>query len=175
MTLEYNYARRHFESLLFWAMTFLGAAVLIPCLILPAWFDYVAQARVNAEVAARKQNLTEAVETLDKQIQYQKYDPAAKEQLSAAEFGIVPEDVTPVVVDSPSAPYIEPETTPAVVWQPPSIDTRVRQLLHDYPAAKMFVAPETRPMLMAMGAGLLLTAMILLGQPTPPQHKDEEA
>lgn len=156
---------RHFESLLFWAMTLLGAGVLIPCLILPAWFDYVAQARINSDIAAQREILAGTVQTLEKQIQYQQHDPAAQEQQSAAEFGVVPEGVTAVVVDEPTAPYIEPEDSKPPAWQPPTIDTTVRQLLHDYPAAKMFVTPETRPILMAMGAGLLLMAVVLLGQP----------
>ena len=157
--------QRHFESLLFWAMTLLGAGVLIPCLILPAWFDYVAQARINADIAAQRDTLASSVETLEKQIQYQEHDPAAQEQQNAAEFGVVPDGVTPVVVDDPTAPSIEPEEPAPPKWQPPTIDTTVRQLLHDYPAAKMFVTPDTRPILMAMGAGLLLMAVVLLGQP----------
>lgn len=170
--------QRHFESLLFWAMTVLGAGVLIPCLILPAWFDYIAQARINADIAAQREVLAGEVRTLEKQIQYQQHDPAAQEQQSAAEFGALPDGVTPVIVDSPTAPHIEPEATTPATWQPPSIDTTVRQLLSDYPAAKMFVTPETRPILMAMGAGLLLTAVVLLGQPAsrvaPTGSEDED-
>jgi hypothetical protein len=38
-------------------------------------------------------------------------------------------------------------------------------MLVDYPAAQLFVKRESRPLLMALGAGMLLTAIVLLGQP----------
>ncbi len=41
----------------------------------------------------------------------------------------------------------------------------VEELMHRYPAAQMFVYPKTRAPLLFIGAGMIITAIVLLAPP----------
>lgn len=165
-------AARGFEFILFWTMALVGAATLAPCLVLPAWFEYQA---AHEELAGRERLLAEqlaAHQRITVQIEHLKHDPAYNLRIAQQEFPdlgrglqtvlIAPDTTEPLVEAAPGG--LNPEISrPGDVA--PEISEIVERLWERYPQAAIFARQDTRPVLMVLGAGLLLTAILLLGRP----------
>lgn len=159
------------ETALFWAMMVAGAATLAPCLVLPAWLEYHAQRlRLAAarEVQAHEQARAAAVR---KQVEHLHDDPAYLLRIAEHEFGQslnLPDVRTIRIAPSPDAAPADgppPPVTDGAADVLPELSAFVRQVLQRYPRVELFVSPTSRPILLAMGAGLLLAALLLLGSP----------
>ena len=162
------------EGLLFWVMALLGGAALAPCLILPPWLEYQAQLErrkaADAYVRALKQNL----DTAQKQIEHLRNDPAYIMRLGEQEFGDsihLPKVETVLIAPSPDSADdsgLTPETNPAAAANEPELVPELsaffERVLRQYPHAWLFVNSSTRPVLMSLGAALLVTAVVLLGR-----------
>lgn len=159
---------RFFEGLLYWTMAVVGGATLAPCVVLPALFEYEAQLAVNATAEQRNRELQERLTAVERQIAYVERDPSYLERLAGLEFGIVPPGVTPIIVENGAAEdAAAPAGTTRLAGEThvPELSHFVRKLLDKHPLAKIFVLPEARPIAMACGTILLVTAIVLLGAP----------
>lgn len=155
----------------FWLMLAAGAAVLIPCVLLPAWFEY----RVSVEEHAAYQRLVEdrrhRDERVVKQIEHQQHDPAYFERQMQREFGKTPSGLKVVMIE-PDAATRETEQAHAAAPVAPDeglvnaeVAVWVERTLDEYPITQLFLHDRSRPLLMAMGGALIIAAIVLLGRP----------
>lgn len=169
--------RRALNAALFWLMILLGGAALAPCLILPALLEYEEQRDETLAAQRRNDDLRYRLKVVEKQLAAIEHDTAYRERLARLEFGANPPGVTPIVITpsqseapGPSDPPPSESPTPPPA-EPPGL---ARDLLHEYPLAHMFVAPHTRPLIIALGGTMVAAAVILLGLiPTKDPPEDQ--
>ena len=151
--------------MVFWIMALAGGAVLAPCIILPPLFEYRAQLELNQQAEVRNAELRERLTAVAKQIEYIAADSAYVERLAREEFGITPPGVETILVEPAKDPAAGDDEATAVVDDGPlpGVSETARRLVSDYPLARVFVLPETRPIVIAFGAILMLAAVVLLG------------
>ncbi len=157
------------REILFWTAALLGAGLLAPSLILPAWLERQGQ----LEYLQREQELIAALkyrlQATRTQIEHVEKDPAYVLRLAQQEFGGgVPGPGGDTVVVEPGASTAEdalpPEVAESVTADDvlPELSAVVAQVMQRYPHAQMFVDYRRGP-LMAMGGVLVLTAVLLMG------------
>jgi hypothetical protein len=165
---------RSLETLLFWFMTLAGVAALAPSLILPAWLEYEAQLErrqvAEAQVAAQQFRL----QAVQKQIEHLRNDPAYVMRVAQQEFGrsIDGAKSETIYVDpSPDESDPQPPALAPAGLDPndpdqiiPELSAFLEQMVQRYPHTYLFVHSRTRPVLMAAGGLLILTAVVLLGR-----------
>jgi hypothetical protein len=158
------------EILMFWLMLAAGYAVLAPCLVLPAWLEYEAQLSQLRDRDAAVTALDEQVRQAKKQIDRNKNDPAYILRLAEREFGlsiatpniaVIPVQPSPPRDDAP--PAAGAASSPPIQDVLPELSAFLEQAVARYPYARLFVHETTRPVLLAMSGGLLVTAIMLLG------------
>lgn len=155
----------------FWLMLAAGAAVLIPCVLLPAWFEY----RVAVEEHAAYQRLVEdrrhRDERVVKQIEHQQNDPAYFERQMQREFGKTPSGLQVVMIEPDAAAREAEQPQPPAPAAPDDglvnaqVAAWIERTLDEYPVTQLFLHDQTRPLLMAMGGALIIAAIVLLGRP----------
>ncbi len=158
-------------DILFWFMVLAGAGLLVPCLVLPAWLEYRASLQLRALHEQCVLRLEAELIKLRKQREHLGIDDAYVLRLAHEQLNIE----TPGVVRIPleTGGLAESELAAAAlppVWPPedelaPQLSAIVGELLGGYPLTGMFVWPETRPVLMLLGGGLILAAVVLIGAP----------
>lgn len=163
-----------FSGLLFWTMALAGGLTLAPCLILPAWIEYRATVAGFASAERRLASLERRLAANDRKIDHQQNDFAYIEREARRQFGIVTPGVETTyldatVRDAQDAAAREADETLAALraarqaelW--PEASQFLEAALNEYPLARIFVAEQTRPVVMGMGTMLLLTAVVALG------------
>jgi hypothetical protein len=164
---------RGLETLLFWLMMVAGAAVLAPCLILPAWLEHQAQLERRLAAETYVTALQFRLDTVQKQIEHLRNDPAYVMRLAQQEFGRsidASKSETILIEPSPDEGNVGPPV-PAALEDPNNVDEFIpelsaflEQVVRRYPRADFFVNDRTRPYLMGTGGVLMLTAVLLLGR-----------
>jgi len=158
------------ETLVFWLMLVAGYAVLAPCLVLPAWLEYEAQLAQLRDSDAALATLAEQLTQTERQIERSQNDPAYILRLAEREFGpgiskpnidVIPVQPSPPREDATSAAGAATTRTIEELW--PELSTFLERTIARYPYARVFVDQTTRPVLLAMSGGLLVTAIVLLG------------
>ena len=154
---------------MFWGMALLGGALLAPCLILPAWLEYEASLDLKAlreyQIAAQEAEITK----LCQQREHLETDDAyvlrlARRELNIETPGMERIDVAPGEMETGNA---GPRALPADDDElTPELSAMVEEIMLRYPRTQVFVHGATRPALMIVGGGLLLTAIVLLGKPS---------
>lgn len=165
-------AARGLETLLFWLMALLGAAALVPCVVLPPWLEYQAELARRKAADAYVAEYEYRLNAVQKQIEHLHDDPAYLMRLAQQEFGKsigMPPGESVLIGASPGDNgATEAAHTLADANAIPELLPEVSAFLEDalgrYPHARMFVDGRTRPVLMTVGAVLLLTAVVLLGR-----------
>lgn len=144
------------ETFLFWLMLLMGAAVLVPSLLLPPWIEHARlqaqHQQAQAQLAATRRHLA----IVEKQIDCLKHDPAYV--LRLVENGCAPRFRGPIGHADNVQERLPTTVTPRA--------TVTSQLIERYPVLRGYVDGRTRPALLAMGGTLLLTAIVLLGRPS---------
>ncbi len=156
-------------AVLYWGMLLGGTATLVPCVVLPPWLEYQAQLRRRAAVQARLDTVENRIADMQKQIDHIENDPAYLFHLAEQEFGETygQPDVETIPIATSTQPVIaEDDAEPEEESDPlPQLASFVEQTLREYPYTRLFASPNARPPLMAMGGGLILGAIVLLGNP----------
>ncbi len=158
------------NTLLFWFMVLAGTAVLAPCLILPAWLERQAQLECLQAQAEYKAALEQRLRAVRTQIDHLNNDPAYLLRLAEQDFGgafRLPNVETIQIAPGPAsvAPASPP---PAAAVLPdeallPEIDRFLEGVMRRYVYAQVFVDGRSRPLLMALGGGLIGAGILLLG------------
>jgi hypothetical protein len=171
-----------FGGLMFWLMVLLGGALLAPGLILPAWLEYRASVDLRTlrqhQVDARQAEITK----LRIQREHLETDDAyvlrvAREDLNIETPGVQRVRVEPEPGTEDDVGAVGPPGAPNEKDDPvPELSALVEELMVRYPlAVRVFLRPETRPPMMFIGAGLVVTAVVLLGAPAGRQRMSAPA
>jgi hypothetical protein len=155
-------------TLLFWLMALTGTATLAACLILPPWLEHQAALRAHADARRHVAELEARVQVLEKHIAHLRNDPAYVERLAHEEFGITTPGVQTILLDRSEGAASDPaseDTSAGTVGpgeeQTPDVSALVTEALECRPLVSVFVLDQTRPIVMAMSAALLLAAFLL--------------
>ncbi len=157
---------RAITTLFFWMMVTLGAGMLTPCVLLPAWLDYRAASLLHQQRGHEVAALREHLEVLQKQNAHRD-DPAYLRRLERDEFGDRPDDPRQTIVIDPDV-LREAEATLARMDAPSDpveadgLHQQVELFVGKYPILALCVRAETRPVLIGLGAGMIVTALVLL-------------
>jgi hypothetical protein len=159
------------SAFVFWAMVLLGGAVLAPCLILPAWLEYEASLDLRALRQQQVERRQAEVEKLRKQREYLETDEAYVLRLARDNLNIEIPGAQQIAVEP--SPLVEPGATTAPSGPSsrpadelvPELSALIESLMQRYPLTQVFVHPKTRPPLLFIGGGLILTAIVLLSAP----------
>lgn len=159
------------ETLLFWLMALTGGAVLAPCLLLPPWLEHEAQRERYAAALANREAARLAAERAERDMQFLKDDPAYVLRLAEQEFGLGPANMITVPV-GPTPPEHPDVPVPGLATRPsdapaapllPELTEFVARVQARYPYTDYFVRNPSRTVFMIVGGGLLVTAIVLLG------------
>jgi hypothetical protein len=156
---------------MFWLMVLLGGSVLAPCLILPAWLEYQASLDLRALRKEQVERRRAEVARLRKQREHLETDDAYLLRVARENLNIEIPGVQQIHVEP--SPLAEPATTePAAAAAQgdelvPELSAMIEQVMQRYPLTQVFVHPATRPPLMLIGGGLIVTALVLLSAPAP--------
>ena len=139
-----------------------GGASLFACVFLPPWLEVRALRQEHAAARKRVDQLEERLARATKQIEHMQSDPAYLERLAHKEFGI----------ETPGVEVIPVETHESTTGPAPAAsaaDTPAEELAADLehatqtnPLVSVFVLDQTRPVVMAMSAVLIIVALVLL-------------
>jgi len=155
-------------TILFWAMMLAGVTIVIPCLILPAWLEYQAALQLRA-IRQHQVNRHEAeLARLRKQREHLETDDAYALRLAQRDLNLPPLAQRIPVEPAPLPEPAGPDTAPVAAAEDtlaPELSALLDEALRRYPLAWLFTRPDTRPRLLIMGGGLILTALVLLGTP----------
>ncbi|MBK8914921.1 MAG: septum formation initiator family protein [Phycisphaerales bacterium] len=161
--------RRFAAAASFWLLVAASAALLAPCVLLPAWVEHRAARAAHGEAQQRVLSLAAENVRLARVIDHHRNDPAFIERHARREFGLTPPGVE--AIPSPAQPtaYADIENSDAPP-PPPTIisaemEARVEALLQRFPQAQTFLDPHKRPLILAAGTALALIALVLLGRP----------
>ena len=163
-----------FNTVLFWTMALLGAVLIVPALVLPPLFNFQAATQVERLKQARIAELEKKLTTLKKQNEFRN-DPAYLERLERSEFGGAPPGAEAIFIDPGLLEQTEAalqQRSGATSDPPPrerdkEIADEVQQLMLRYPVTQLFVREDLRPVLMALGGGMILLAVLLLCKNLP--------
>ena len=155
-------------ALLFWLMALTSVAALAACLILPPWLEHQAALQLHAEARRHVAELEARLQVLEKQIAHLRNDPAYVERLAHEEFGIATPGVQTILLERSASAASHPagDHTSAPTVGPgeeatPELSALVAEALERRPLVSVFVLDQTRPIVMAMSAALLLAAVLL--------------
>lgn len=173
-----------FNTLLFWTMVLLGSVLIVPALVLPTLFNHEAAAQVERLKLARIAELEKKLATLKKQNEFRN-DPAYLERLERSEFGGAPPGAEAIFIDpgllEQTEAALQQRSASSQSEPPPVTQTEiadeVQQLMLRYPVTQLFVRSDIRPVLMALGGGMILLAVLLLCRnlPEPPAQESNRA
>ena len=159
----------HLTGALFWFMILGGAVILAPCLILPAWLEYQAALALRVRYEQQLEHRQTEIAKLRKQRNHLEKDDAYVLRLAHEQLKIEIPGVQRIPVEPSALPHgTAAPTEPAVSCEDelaPELSAIIEDVILRYPLVSMFVRPETRPSLLLIGSGLILTAIILLGTP----------
>lgn len=169
-------APRAFSAFMFWIMTAAGAAVLVPCLVLPPWIEYRAASGQRRARLAHLATLQHRVASLQRQIDHLRNDPAYLERLAREELAIETPGVTVVDHDAPAmelpdAAALDDSTdstldSDALSAAFPRLAAAADAAVDSLPRwVAVFAAAETRPWVMGLSCALVASAVLLLGSP----------
>jgi hypothetical protein len=169
---------RGVEFVLFWLMTLIGAATVVPCLVLPPWFEYKAAVEELESKQLLVTQLEAAMVKAQKQREHLENDPAYVLRLAQQEFGNIALGVETVMVgpgsrEDPPVPWPAAPLSAAAVegHVAPELSAYLERVWQRYPQAVLFARKDTRPLLLGLGTTLILGALLLLGRPRPMQSK----
>ncbi|MEW6249349.1 MAG: septum formation initiator family protein [Planctomycetota bacterium] len=157
------------RELLFWIAALLGAGILAPSLILPAWLDHQAQREYLAAHQAYVAALQYRLRATRTQIEHLEKDPAYVLRLARQEFGrsmalpggepirVAPDGET---TDEGLSAAIAEAGDPQDVL--PELSAVAARVMQRYPHVHMFIDGRRGP-LMALGGVLVLMAVLLMG------------
>jgi hypothetical protein len=160
-------ALRPFETLLFWLMAVAGAATVIPALLLPVWFEYLASRDAYAAAEEKLAQLEHRLEAVRRQTYHLTHDAAYILRMAQQDAGALAHAASPagqggfVSLQSASPPVLRPGEE----WIP-ELSAYVEQTLARYPRLRVLVRDDTRPMVLMLGVALLVAALLLLGRPS---------
>jgi hypothetical protein len=157
------------NTLVFWLMLLAGTAVLAPSLVLPPWIERQAQLDLLAAHARHVKALQDDLAAARKQIEHLNSDPAYLLRLAAQDFGrslhlpnVELIRIAPGVVHDASTESAGLEPEPAANEALPELGLFVQDALERYPQAQLFLSPTARPVIIGLGAALIVAAIVLL-------------
>lgn len=139
----------------------MGLSTFTPCVVLPEWREYQAlrmaeqaeQHRLDAmqQIVDRERNLLEAMQS----------DPAVIARIAQRDLRFRRPGDTSIAVSVPLTATAIPEAFVAEPIDPPVALARARSYMPDFNYDALFCDDRTRPIIMVMSVGLIVTAIAL--------------
>lgn len=148
----------------------MGLAAFTPCVVLPEWREY--QALRLAEQAGRHR-LAEMQLVVDREknmLEALQSDPAVIARLAQRDLHFRRPGETSVRVAVPWTPAAPQEPFVAEPIQPPAALARARSYMPDFNYDALFCDNRTRPIIMALSVGLIITAIALFSGRSTTHH-----
>ncbi len=151
----------------FWMLIFMGLSAFAPCIVLPEWREYQA---LRLEEQAERHRLDEMQRFVDREkdmLEAMQSDPAVIARLAQRDLQFRRPGDKSVTVSVPYTPTAVPEAFVAEPVEPPAALVRARSYLPDFNYDGLFCDRRTRPIIMVMSVGLILTAFALFSNRSP--------
>jgi len=145
----------------YWMLILMGLAAFTPCVVLPEWREY--QAMRLAEQAERHR-LDEMQRVVDRErnlLEAMQSDPAVIARIAQRDLHFHRPGDTSVSVSVPLTATAIPEAFVAEPIDPPVVLARARSYMPDFNYDALFCDDRTRPIVMVMSVGLIVTAIAL--------------
>lgn len=148
---------------MFWLLTGLGFALLVPCVLVPEWEAYEHAAVAEQFQRYRVERLRTEVDRERRLLEAVRSDPAVVARLAQRDLGLYRKDERVVLVGAGS---VDEETTEEFVPLPVRPPAFVERLARRWPAdlAGVFCDDGTRGPIMALSTGLMVVAFALFGR-----------
>ncbi len=147
--------------LLAWVLLVLGGVTLAAAVLLPPWLEVRELRRQRLLAEQRITRLEQRLEAVARQIDHIQNDPAYLERIGRREFGVVPPGVEVIPVEPASPPGATPIEPPTL--GPPWAE-RLETAARNRPLVAVLLLPQTRPLVLALSAGAVVVALVLLNR-----------
>ena len=151
----------------YWMLIFMGLATFTPCVILPEWREYQA---VRLAEQAERHRLGEMQRVVDRErnlLEAMQSDPAVIARIAQRDLHFRRPGDTSVAVAVPFKATAIPEAFVAEPIEPPVALARARSYIPDFNYDALFCDDRTRPIIMVMSVGLIVTAIALFSTRAP--------
>ena len=145
----------------FWMLILMGLATFTPCVILPEWREYQAQRMAEQSERHRLGAMQGVVDRERNLLEGMQSDPAVIARIAQRDLHFHRPGDTSVSVSVPlMATSLQEPFVPEMI-QPPVALARARSYLPDFNYDALFCDERTRPIIMVMSVGLIVTAIAL--------------
>ena len=151
----------------FWMLILMGLATFTPCVVLPEWREYQA---VRLAEQAERHRLDEMQRVVDRErnlLEAMQSNPAVIARIAQRDLHFRRPGDTSVSVSVPLTATALPEAFVAEPIEPPVALARVRSYMPDFNYDQLFCDDRTRPIIMVMSVGLIVTAIALFSTRAP--------
>ena len=155
----------------YWMLLLMGLATFTPCVVLPEWREYQALRMAEQTERHRLDEMQRVVDRERNLLDAMQSDPAVIGRLAQRDLHFHrPGDTSvavsvPLTANAPQAPFVgEP-------IEPPVALARARSYLPDFNYDALFCDNRTRPIIMVMSVGLIVTAIALFSGKTSVRNR----
>jgi hypothetical protein len=151
------------DGFMFWLLTGLGFALMVPCVLVPEWTAYERTAVAEQYQRYRAERLRTAVDRERRLLEAVRSDPAVVARLAQRDLGLYRRDERAVLVGVGS---VDEETAEGFVPRPVRPPAIVERIARRWPAdlTGVFCDNGTRGTIMALSTGLMVVAFALFGR-----------
>jgi len=145
----------------YWMLLLMGLATFTPCVVLPEWREYQALRMAEQTERHRLDEMQRVVDRERNLLDAMQSDPAVIGRLAQRDLHFHrPGDTSvavsvPLTATAPQAPFVGKPIEPPVAL------ARARSYLPDFNYDALFCDNRTRPIIMVMSVGLIVTAIAL--------------
>jgi hypothetical protein len=150
----------------YWMLLLMGLATFTPCVVLPEWREYQALRMAEQTERHRLDEMQRVVDRERNLLEAMQSDPAVIGRLAQRDLHFRRPGDTSVAVSVPltatalQAPFVGKPIEPPVAL------ARARSYLPDFNYDALFCDNRTRPIIMVMSVGLIVTAIALFSGKT---------
>ena len=160
---------RHSPSggFVYWILILMGLAAFTPCVVLPEWREYQALRQGEQAERHRLEEMQRVVDRERNLLEAMQSDPAVIARIAQRDLHFHRPGDTSVSVSVPLTATAIPEAFVAEPIDPPVALARARSYMPDFNYDALFCDDRTRPIIMVMSVGLIVTAIALFSTSAP--------
>ncbi len=151
----------------YWILILMGLATFTPCIILPEWREYQAMRLAEQAERHRLDGLQGVIDREKNLLEAMQSDPAVIGRIAQRDLRFHRPGDTSVRVSVPLTAGQTQDPFVAKPVEPPMALMRARSYLPDFNYDALFCDHRTRPIIMVMSVGLIVTAIALFSNRAP--------